>query len=157
MTVANVSLTDTFDDWRKVTNQLVGIGNLATEGRLNSTGTLTLSNPTLIDGGVTLNVSNGVVVVGGNTFSANATMFTSNTTALAFKGDGRLGTVVYLDIANLSVDLADTSTSNIASANLVNSVLQITLSSFAKSNAALPNSTATFAGTLTVTGDLILL
>lgn len=157
MTISIVSLTDTFDEWRTKTNQLIMIGNLATEGQQNTTGTLTITNPTLVNDGVSLNVSNGVIRVGANTFSSNAVEFKSNTTGLVFRNSGRLGTVVYLEVANLSTSIQDTSISNIASANIVNSVLRVASSSFLKANNALANTTGTFAGTLTLTGDLILL
>lgn len=157
MAITPVTLTNTFDEWRTTTNQLIVIGNLATEGQANSTGTLTLTNEDLVNGGVTLNVSNGVIRVGANTFAANAIQFTSNTTGLAFKGTGRLGSIVYLDIANLSTSLSDTSSSNIASANSVNAVTRIAVSAHTRANNSLANSTATFDGTMTITGDLILL
>ena len=67
MALANVSLSDTFTLWLARFNQLLSIGNAITEGQANTTGTLTISNPNYLNGNVSLNVSNGVVKIQGNT------------------------------------------------------------------------------------------
>ena len=119
MTIANVALSDTFDVWRTRFNQTVVIGNLITEGQANTTGTLTISNPSYVNGNVSLNVSNGVIRVSGNTFSSNAVPLVSNSASFTISGTGRLGTPIYFNIGTLSTNVNDTSVSNIASANSV--------------------------------------
>lgn len=136
MTIANVALSDTFDLWRTRFNQTVIISNLITEGQANTTGTLTISNPSYINGNVSLNVSNGVIRVRGNTFSSNAVPLVSNSATLTISGTGRLGTPVYFDIGTLSISVLDKSIANIASANSVNTAYNTATSAFAVANAA---------------------
>ena len=136
MTIANVALSDTFDLWRTRFNQTVIISNLITEGQANTTGTLTISNPSYINGNVSLNVSNGVIRVSGNTFSSNAVPLISNSATLTISGTGRLGTPVYFDIGTLSISVLDNSIANIASANSVNTAYNTATSAFAVANAA---------------------
>ena len=136
MTIANVALSDTFDLWRTRFNQTVIISNLITEGQANTTGTLTISNPSYINGNVSLNVSNGVIRVSGNTFSSNAVPLISNSATLTISGTGRLGTPVYFDIGTLSISVLDKSIANIASANSVNTAYNTATSAFAVANAA---------------------
>ena len=136
MTIANVALSDTFDLWRTRFNQTVIISNLITEGQANTTGTLTISNPSYINGNVSLNVSNGVIRVSGNTFSSNAVPLISNSATLTISGTGRLGTPVYFDIGTLSISVLDMSIANIASANSVNTAYNTATSAFAAANAA---------------------
>jgi hypothetical protein len=136
MTIANVALSDTFDVWRTRFNQTVVISNLITEGQANTTGTLTISNPSYISGNVSLNVSNGVIRVGGNTFSSNAVPLISNSATLTISGTGRLGTPVYFDIGTLSISVLDKSIANIASANSVNTAYNTATGAFAAANAA---------------------
>ena len=134
MTIANVALSDTFDLWRTRFNQTVIISNLITEGQANTTGTLTISNPSYINGNVSLNVSNGVIHVSGNTFSSNAVPLVSNSATLTISGTGRLGTPVYFDIGTLSISVLDKSIANIASANSVNTAYNTATAAFAVAN-----------------------
>ena len=134
MTIANVALSDTFDLWRTRFNQTAVISNLITEGQANTTGTLTISNPSYINGNVSLNVSNGVIRVSGNTFSSNAVPLISNSATLTISGTGRLGTPVYFDIGTLSVSVYDNSIANIASANSVNTAYNTATAAFAVAN-----------------------
>ena len=134
MTIANVALSDTFDLWRTRFNQTAVISNLITEGQANTTGTLTISNPSYINGNVSLNVSNGVIRVSGNTFSSNAVPLISNSATLTISGTGRLGTPVYFDIGTLSVSVYDNSIANIASANSVNTAYNTAIAAFAVAN-----------------------
>lgn len=136
MTIANVALSDTFDLWRTRFNQTVIISNLITEGQANTTGTLTISNPSYINGNVSLNVSNGVIRVSGNTFSSNAVPLISNSATLTISGTGRLGTPVYFDIGTLSISVLDKSIANIASANSVNTAYNTATAAFGAANAA---------------------
>ena len=136
MTIANVALSDTFDLWRTRFNQTAVISNLITEGQANTTGTLTISNPSYINGNVSLNVSNGVIRVSGNTFSSNAVPLISNSATLTISGTGRLGTPVYFDIGTLSVSVYDNSIANIASANSVNTAYNTATAAFGAANAA---------------------
>ena len=136
MTIANVALSDSFDLWRTRFNQTVIISNLITEGQANTTGTLTISNPSYINGNVSLNVSNGVIHVSGNTFSSNAVPLISNSATLTISGTGRLGTPVYFDIGTLSISVLDKSIANIASANSVNTAYNTATAAFDVANAA---------------------
>lgn len=134
MAVSNVSLSDTFDVWRSRFNQTVAISNLLTEGEAYTSGTITIANPSNLNGGVSLNVSNGVVRVNGNTFSANAITFTSNTPTLTISGSGALGGRIYFDIGALSTSISDANTANIASASSVNAVNQLLTALYGKVN-----------------------
>ena len=157
MTIANVALSDTFDLWRTRFNQTTVISNLITEGQANTTGTLTISNPSYINGNVSLNVSNGVIRVSGNTFSSNAVPLISNSATLTISGTGRLGTPVYFDIGTLSVSVYDNSIANIASANSVNTAHNTAIAAFDFANTV---STGYFRGNdgdkgyVTAMGDL---
>jgi len=97
MTIANVSLTNTFDEWRIKTNQLINIVN---------------------------------DVEGGNLFRV-----TSNTSAITVSANVTRGGILYIS-ANVSVSDADTSTANIASANLANIINQRAVNAFDKANSA---------------------
>ena len=145
MTIANVALSDTFDLWRTRFNQTVIISNLITEGQANTTGTLTISNPSYINGNVSLNVSNGVIRVSGNTFSSNAVPLISNSATLTISGTGRLGTPVYFDIGTLSISVLDKSIANIASANSVNTAYNTATGAFGAANVAFAVANAAFA------------
>ena len=145
MTIANVALSDTFDLWRTRFNQTVIISNLITEGQANTTGTLTISNPSYINGNVSLNVSNGVIRVSGNTFSSNALPLISNSATLTISGTGRLGTPVYFDIGTLSISVLDKSIANIASANSVNTAYNTATAAFGAANVAFAVANAAFA------------
>lgn len=145
MTIANVALSDTFDLWRTRFNQTVIISNLITEGQANTTGTLSISNPNYINGNVSLNVSNGVIRVSGNTFSSNAVPLVSNSATLTISGTGRLGTPVYFDIGTLSISVLDKSIANIASANSVNTAYNTATSAFYAANNAHDAANAAFA------------
>ena len=145
MTIANVALSDTFDLWRTRFNQTVIISNLITEGQANTTGTLTISNPSYINGNVSLNVSNGVIRVSGNTFSSNAVPLISNSATLTISGTGRLGTPVYFDIGTLSISVLDKSIANIASANSVNTADNTATAAFGAANTARDVANAAFA------------
>ena len=145
MTIANVALSDTFDLWRTRFNQTVIISNLITEGQANTTGTLTISNPSYKNGNVSLNVSNGVIRVSGNTFSSNAVPLVSNSATLTISGTGRLGTPVYFDIGTLSISVLDKSIANIASANSVNTAYNTATGAFGAANVAFAVANAAFA------------
>lgn len=134
MPVSNVSLSDTFDLWRSRFNQTVAISNLLTEGNAITSGTITISNPSSFNDGISLNVSNGVVRVGANIFSSNGITFTSNTPTLTISGSGILGGRIYFDIGALSSSISDANTANIASANSVNAVNQLLTALYGKVN-----------------------
>ena len=136
MALANVSLSDTFTLWLARFNQLLSIGNAITEGQANTTGTLTISNPNYLNGNVSLNVSNGVVKIQGNTFLSNNIIFTSNSPTLTISGTGRLGTTVYFNVGQLSTDVNDVNTANIASANSVNTAYTRAIIAYEQANTA---------------------
>ena len=136
MALANISLSDTFTTWVSRFNQLLTVGNLLTYGQANSTGTLTLSNAGYLNGNVSLNVSNGVVKIQGNTFLSNNIIFTSNSPTLTISGTGRLGTTVYFNVGQLSTDVNDVNTANIASANSVNTAYTRAIIAYEQANTA---------------------
>ena len=123
MALANVALDSTFDGWRIRTNQILEIVNKLTEGQHNSTGTITLTNSSGLENA--LNVTNGSIRVGANTFKANAIGIISNTPKLTVSGSSRLGDKVFLDLnLVLSDSVLDSNVSNIASANSVYTTYQ---------------------------------
>ena len=142
MALANISLSDTFTLWLTRFNQLLSIGNAITEGQANTTGTLTISNPNYLNGNVSLNVSNGVIQVKGNTFDANAVTLTSNSQTLSITGSGKLGTTIYFNISALSTDVNDANTGNIASANSVNTAYAHVSDAFVWANTLAASSNA---------------
>ena len=142
MALANISLSDTFTTWVSRFNQLLTVGNLLTYGQANSTGTLTLSNAGYLNGNVSLNVSNGVIQVKGNTFDANAITLTSNSQTLSITGSGKLGTTIYFNISALSTNVNDANTGNIASANSVNTAYAHVSDAFVWANTLAASSNA---------------
>lgn len=132
MTLSLVTLTDTFLTWMNRTNELVNIGNKITEGQANSSGTLSLTNVGLVNGGVTLNVSAGLIKgdagllsnvgtpgsIVNNKLANSFINIISNTSTLTVVGgnSANLGSTVYLNIGALSNNINDVSSSNIASA-----------------------------------------
>lgn len=61
MPISTVSLTNTFDEWRIRTNQIVTAINTINESNSTFTGTLTITNPSSFQGNVSLNVASGVI------------------------------------------------------------------------------------------------
>lgn len=130
MALANVSLNDTFLTWLTRFNQGLVINNLVTEGQLNTSGTIKITNPSLLNGGVSLNVANGMISGDGGLISnlrseqlsSNSINLTSNSATLTISrtNNGRLGSTIFFDIGTLSTSVNDTSIANIASANSVN-------------------------------------
>jgi hypothetical protein len=135
------------------TNELISFANLATEGQLNTSGTIKITNPSLLDGGVSLNVANGMIkgdggllynvtpVIANSSISniqlANPYVrIISNSSTLSVSGgnNANLGTTVYFDIGTLSIRANDTSIANIASANVVNIVNQLAIAAYDAAN-----------------------
>lgn len=61
MPISTVSLTNTFDEWRIRTNQIVTAINTINESNSTFTGTLTITNPSSFQGNVSLNVASGLI------------------------------------------------------------------------------------------------
>lgn len=131
MALANVALTDSFDTWRIRTNQLVVIDNNLIEGSHITSGTITSTNT-----GTAINVTAGSIKVKNNVFSSNAISLKSNSSTLTISGSGNLGTTVYFDVGSLSTSIADQSTANIASANIVNAVNDYAAGIYKQTNSA---------------------
>lgn len=133
MPISSLSITtSTFFEWLTKTNQLIVIANLSTEGQQNSTGTLTLTNDSNLNGGVTLNVASGMIKgdggllsnVGVASLESNTFAVVSNSATITVsQSPAFLGGTVYLDIGDLSTSVLDQSTANIASANSVNTAM----------------------------------
>ena len=146
MALANVSVsTSTFFEWITRTNQLIVIANRLTEGQANSTGTLTLTNSGGVNGGVTLNVSSGLIKgdaglatnLRSSQLTTNTITLISNSATLTVSGgSSSLGKTIYLDIGTLSIDSGDISTVNIASANIVNVAHSTAVAAFDAANNA---------------------
>lgn len=144
MAISLVTLVDTFLSWMNKTNEVITITNLATEGQLNTSGTIKITNASLLADGVSLNVANGMLKGDGGlltnvqTVIANSAVtnakiatpyikFISNSATMVVSGgnNANLGATVYFDVGALSSDVADQNTANIASANAVNTVHQV--------------------------------
>ena len=153
MTITAVSLVDTFLSWMNKTNQVITVTNLSTEGQLNTSGTITITNASLVNGGVSLNVANGQIKGDGGSLTnvtptlANSSIpnvklansyikLISNSATLTVTGgqNANLGSTVYLDIGTLSIRANDASVSNIASAFTVNGAYLLAVSAFAQAN-----------------------
>lgn len=164
MAIANVSVTtSTFFEWLTKTNQLIVIGNRLTEGQANSTGTLTLTNSGGVNGGVTLNVSSGLIKGDGglitnvstSVLTTNTISVVSNSATLTVAGgtNAELGGVIYLNIGTLSVDTGDQSVANIASANTVNTAHSLAISAFNAANNAVTDYSPAFDAANTAQSD----
>lgn len=137
MTISQVELANTFDVWRVRTNQLITVSNDLTEGNLLTTGTITIDNTNAYQNNVGLNVRSGMIYGDAGLLSnvgapasitnhklqnssvkievtQNQLILSSNTISL--------GSAVYLNVTNLVTSTSDTSTANIPSANVVNTV-----------------------------------
>jgi hypothetical protein len=135
MSLANIALLSTFEEQLVRVNQLVVIANQVTEGYHNTSGVIILTNPSYLNDNVTIEIANGMMEIQGYRFISNAISFSSNIGSLGFSGTGRLGSTLYLT-GSLSTSVDDIATSNIASANVVNTVHGITISAFTKANTA---------------------
>jgi hypothetical protein len=144
MAIANVAITNTYDQWRIITNQVVDTLNLFTEGRMNTAGALVMTNPLLLNDNETLNVASGMIKGDGGLLSnlrssaliSNSIAFISNSSTLTVSGTGHLGTTIYFDVGTLSSNVNDQSIANIASANIVNIAHQTSVAAFSQANTA---------------------
>jgi hypothetical protein len=133
MAIANVALTDTFDNWRTRTNQLAVIAT-----QLTDTGFSTPAAITLTGTGKALNVSSGYISANGigitniqntsisGTFKNNQLQnssinFVAATGLRVSSASISLGGTLTIT-PNISTSVSDTSTSNLASASAVNTV-----------------------------------
>jgi hypothetical protein len=128
MALANVALTNTFDDWRTRTNQLVTAINQLTETGLTSSAILTLTGS-----GEVLNVVNGYIKANGSGLTSvpgsvitgtlknsqlqNSTITVASVAGLKGNTVSLGGTLVITP--NISTSVSDSSTSNLASASAV--------------------------------------
>jgi hypothetical protein len=151
MPLSLLTLADTFLNWLTRTNQLVTISNQLTEGALNSSGSITITNPSGISGNVSLNVANGLIrgdaglisnvrtsVLSGLITNAqlqnNRINLVSNSTSLIVSGgNASIGNTAYLSLA-VSTSNSDVSIINVASANIVNSSREIAIGAFVAAN-----------------------
>lgn len=152
MPLSLITLADTFFTWLTRTNQLVTINNLLTEGAHNTTGTITITNPSGISGNVSLNVANGLIrgdaglitnvrasVLSGSITNSqmqnNRINIVSNSTSLTvFGGNAFVGNTVFLSLP-VSTNPSDTSAINVAATSIVNTSRSIAISAFDSANA----------------------
>lgn len=115
MPISTVSLTNTFDEWRIRTNQIVTAINTINESNSTFTGTLTITNPSSFQGNVSLNVASGVI-----------------------KGDGGLLTNLQssvvaaagYEVANAAFNVANTAPNS----SRVNTIFTIANAAFSRAN-----------------------
>jgi len=160
MAFANISFTNTFADWLSRFNQILYVINAATEGNMNTSGSLTITNTTGLNGNVSLNVANGVIRGDGGLVSnirsdiltQNSINVVSNTTHLNVyaTNSGRLGSKIFIDTGILATSVANTGTNVIASANVVNTVHVIAIGNQVLANNAQNTAIAAFAQSNTV-------
>ena len=135
MTIKQIQLANTFDVWRIATNDLISVANDLTEGNLQTSGTVSLTNPSGFQENVSLNVKSGMIYGDGGLLSnvgktasivnnklQNSSISITSTSGQVLLSSStlNLGDSVYLNVANLSTNTNDTSVANIASANVVN-------------------------------------
>lgn len=154
MAISLVTLLDTFLTWMNRTNEVINVANLATEGQLNTSGTLTITNAGGVAGGISLNVSSGLIkgdaglltnvpIASGAITNAklanNNIRFASNTSSaltVTVAGPGanaNLGSIVYITVT-ASNNINDQSTTNVAAANLVNASYTLATQAYALAN-----------------------
>lgn len=161
MAISLVTLLDTFLTWMNKTNETIDVANLATEGQLNTSGTITITNAGGVNGGVSLNVASGMIKGDGGLLSnlnvsttniknnqlANDNIkFASNSGPLRLVVSGpannaNLGTTVYFTVTPSS-DLGDVSTTNIASANVVNTSYELARAAYNAANSGASSAAA---------------
>lgn len=161
--ISQVELANTFDVWRVKTNQLITIANDLKEGNLLSTGTISIDNSGGFEGNVALNVKSGLIQgdagllsnVGAPGSIKNVKLENAAVTVTATQGQIilstgslALGSTVYLNVANLTVNSNDVSVANIASANVVNAVHRIATVADIRSNLAFANANSAGAAAL---------
>lgn len=146
MTLSNVALTNTFDDWRTRTNQLVVLANQITENVYTTTGNVIINNIYWNQSGgsnVSLNIANGYIVGNGFGITAiqntnisgtltnsqlqnNRITITSNNASLVVEGLSAgsiaLGNTVYMNV-QASGNTANASNNILATTWGVNAVL----------------------------------
>lgn len=151
MALANISFSDLYSTMMTRVNQLVTLMNKQTEGNATSSGTLTLTNPSLFNGGVTLNVANGMIQgdgglisnVNGSSLSSipnsalqnSSVSLVSNSSSITLSSSTATlgGGNVYID-ATASSDETNTSATVLASAKSVSNVNTKTVAAFNKAN-----------------------
>ena len=153
MAFANISLVSTFTEWISRFNQVLTVVNTSIEGLMNTSGTITITNPTGLNGNVSLNVANGVIKgdagllsnVRTSALSSNSINVSSNTAAIAIykTNNGRLGSEIFVSM-NVSTSLADNSTANVASAQSTNTLNSLLITSYGAANNAAVIASAAF-------------
>lgn len=146
MTLANITLSDTFLTWSQRINEAV------TEVNNLGSGNVTSYSVTITGPGTSLNVQNGVIAGNGalitelqsSQLTDNSINLVSNTSVLTISptNDGRLGSKAFYTIS-ISDSVNDNNASNIASANSVNSTYALAtngynsaVGGFSKANSA---------------------
>jgi len=152
MALANVSLSDTFLTWMVRTNQSLIFVNLLDSGQMNSSGTLTITNASAVTN-TSLNVANGMIKGDGgaisnvrsSALSQNSYTITSNSSSIIITptNSGRLGSETFIDVT-VSTSVADSSSTNIASAQLTNTIHGIAVAAFGQGNTSYTTAVAAF-------------
>lgn len=154
MALANVALTELYITVHARINQMITLFNKLTDGNAATAGTLTMDNPYLFNGGVTLNVANGMIAGDGGLISnvrgsvvssipnsslqnTNVLVSSSSDSLTVTNGAFSLGSSSNIDLSiTTSSDETDTSTTNLASAKAVSNVNARVTSSYNQANTA---------------------
>jgi len=135
--INQLQLANTFNEWRITTNDLIGVANDLKEGNLQTTGTITIDNLNGYRNNVAINVATGTIRGDGGLLSNtgavgsikndrlqnNSITINWNNPQVGLSSNTiNLGQAIFLNVTNLVTNVNDTSTSNIASANVVNTV-----------------------------------
>jgi hypothetical protein len=172
MSIANISLLNTWDDMRVALNQMILITNDQTEGNAVSTGTTKFTNPSGFEGNETINVASGMYVGDGGLLSnvpntaiagtmendqlQNSTMtITSANDAFVITGgsDAPLGNTITIEVGTLATGIADISTKNIAAAAAVNTLSDLVATNLIGYGAAFDQANTGIAAVATARGD----
>ena len=133
--INQLQLANTFNEWRITTNDLIGVSNDLKEGNLQTSGTISIDNSGGYNNNIALNVKSGMYRGDGGLLSNtgavgsikndrlqnNSITINWNNPQVALSSNTiNLGQAIFLNVTNLATRVDDTSTSNIASANVVN-------------------------------------
>ena len=163
MALANISLTDSFTTQFIRLNQALIVINALLSGQSNLDGSLVLTNSAKLSGNVTINVAMGLIKGDGGLVSnlqpsfltQNSVGIVSNTSLISISSNNvALGGKTYLNV-NPATGVTDNSSSNVATANIVNQAYQVTTGAFAAANASSNLAVAAFNqanGSITVLG-----
>lgn len=163
--LANVALTDTFDTWRVRTNQLIAYVDEANGAISNVTLAFNRANLAIIQSNNTANSANAYAVIVGisanswaNSLSAIGNNAANSANAYAVTV-GAAGNTTAFIFANNRANSANAYAVTVGAASgAASNAYAVTVGAASNTwaNTKLDNSTTTFAGSLTITGNLIM-